>query len=102
MLSSQSIEVNLASLRLIPAHRESLLKLAVAFITLFFGVEGERNPASFITHQMILDLVISGKSWKTVLTNSNIDDGYIGGLAAMTMKDADVVKSSRRLQGVFQ
>lgn len=102
MINGDDINDVLTPLRLIPAHYQALIKLAINFITLFFGIECERNPASFITHQMILDLVIQGMSWKSALAQFNFDDGYVGGLSPMTIKDVAVVKSARSLQAMFE
>lgn len=69
-----------------PAHRKQLQKLCVNLASLILGTESARNPASLITQQMMLDLIISGDlSWETALADEAKKQAYGGGAMPMSM-----------------
>ncbi len=57
-LQGHNIAEELVGYRLLPGHLKKLETFIVNLTQLLFGCEGSRNPASFILHQMVLDLVI--------------------------------------------
>jgi hypothetical protein len=53
---------------------------------LLFGTETARNPASFVTNQMLLDLIIASKaSWKEAFASDAKKNRYVGGIMPMSI-----------------
>ncbi len=74
-----------------------LLKFLVNLTFFLFVTEGARNPASLITTQMVLDLIIQGETWKKALADPDLNGN--GGWLPMSMLLA--VQSARCLHKEF-
>jgi hypothetical protein len=68
------------------ANQMAFLKFLINFAYLLFGCEVQRNPASLITHQMALDLIIAGKmTWEKAIADPANANNCGGGALPMTM-----------------
>lgn len=69
-----------------PKHLKVLSKFCVNLTFLLFGTETVRNPASLITQQMMLDLILSGDlTWKQALADDAKLQQFGGGDMPMSM-----------------
>ncbi len=97
MLNSEELkteDLNLESdPEISPLDRNKIRQFITDFTYLLFGCEVARNPASLLSHQMMLDLIINGLlEWKNCISNQQPE---------MPMAMEGAVKGSRALHSKF-
>lgn len=86
-------------------YLKKLSKFCVNLTFLLFGTESVRNPASLITQQMMLDLILSGDlTWKQALADDAKMQNFGGGDMPMSMGShkVKVVKKGKEKETIIK